>query len=191
MSPILGIYASQISGHLFTFPASSYESIQTVNVGSGGASSVSFTSIPSTYTHLQIRAIARGSAATNEIWAQFNSDTAANYSTHQVYGSGAAAGASGTASTSYAKVGELSGTNASASIFGVSVIDILDYANTNKYKTTRALTGTDINGSGGYIVFASGNWRSTSAISSITLYYNTYSFNQYSSFALYGIKGVA
>ena len=190
MSPILGIYASQMSGHLFTFPASSYESIATVTVGSGGASTVSFTSIPSTYTHLQIRAIARGSAATNEIWAQFNSDTAANYSTHQVYGSGAAVGASGTASTSYAKVGELSGTNASASIFGVSVIDILDYANTNKYKTTRALTGTDINGSGGYIVFASGNWRSTSAISSITLYYNTYSFNQYSSFALYGIKGV-
>ena len=165
------------------------ETIASTLVGAGGASSITFSNIPQGYKHLQIRFIARGSAATNEVWAQFNSDTGSNYSTHQVYGSGAAAGASGTASTSYAKVGELSGTNASASIFGVSVIDILDYANTNKYKTTRALTGTDINGSGGYIVFVSGNWNSTSPINSITLYYNTYSFLQYSRFSLYGIKG--
>ena len=155
----------------------------------GSASSVTFSNIPQGYKHLQIRFIARGSAQTNEVWAQFNSDTGSNYSTHQVYGSGAAAGASGTASTSYAKVGELSGTNAGASIFGAGVVDILDYTNTNKYKTTRALTGTDINGSGGYIVFVSGNWNSTSPINSITLYYNTYSFSQYSRFSLYGIKG--
>lgn len=183
MSPILGIWSSAQQAAF----AGSYESIATVTVGAGGSSTITFSSIPSTYKHLQIRAIARGTAATNEIWAQFNSDTAANYSTHQVYGSGSAAGATGTSGTTYVKVGEISGTNAGASVFGTSVIDILDYADTNKYKTTRALTGVDANGTG-YVLLASGNWRSTSAISSITLYYSSYSFNQYSSFALYGCK---
>ena len=70
-------------------------------------------------------------------------------------------------------------------IFGTFIVDILDYANTNKYKTMRALDGFDANGSG-YAVLWSGNWRSTSAVSTITITGGT--FAQYSSFALYGIK---
>jgi hypothetical protein len=80
--------------------------------------------------------------------------------------------------------------NLSANIFSGFVIDILDYANTNKYKTIRYLSGYDANGSG-RVGLGSGSWRSTSAVTSITLQGLEYSSNykQYSSFALYGIKG--
>jgi len=78
----------------------------------------------------------------------------------------------------------------SANCFGVVVIDILDYANTNKYKTTRALAGLDINAAGGFIALRSGNWRNTNAITTITLKpESSRIFAQYSQFALYGIKG--
>ena len=53
--PILGTVASQFSSK----PFGSYESIQTVTVGLGGAANVEFTSIPATYTHLQIRGISK------------------------------------------------------------------------------------------------------------------------------------
>lgn len=192
MSPILGIYASQISGHLW--PASSYESIATTTVGAGGASSVTFSSIPSTYTHLQIRGIARETSGTEveNIKVNFNSDTTANYSFHLLYGTGGAAFGYGASSTSYMLLGSVIPTTASANIFGPSVIDILDYTNTNKYKTVKALGGGDINStSSAQIALYSGNWRSTSAITSVSIAAQTGNFAQYSSFALYGIKVAA
>ena len=80
--------------------------------------------------------------------------------------------------------------NSGANMFGSGVIDILDYANTNKYKTVRTLSGDDKNGSG-YVVFGSGLWQNTNAVSTITLTnHGATNFQQYSSFALYGIKGV-
>jgi len=75
-----------------------------------------------------------------------------------------------------------------ASIFGVTVTDILDYKDTNKYTTIRVLTGYDTNGAGDVLLY-SGNWRSTSAVTSIVLFPASGNFNQYSQFALYGIKG--
>ena len=171
--------------------ATSYESIATTTVGAGGASSVTFSSIPSTYKHLQIRMIARAGGATaadTDIKMQFNSDTAANYSQHYLYGSGTAAAASGSANTAYAQGGDVVLGGIAANIFSAGIIDILDYADTNKYKTSRVLTGFDANGSG-YVWFESGNWRSTSAISSIVLTPFSSTFSQYSSFALYGVKG--
>jgi hypothetical protein len=66
------------------------------------------------------------------------------------------------------------------------VMDILDYANTNKYKTTRALYSWDSNGSG-YVEFNSNNWRSTSAITSIVLT-PANSFAQYTNISIYGVN---
>jgi hypothetical protein len=166
-----------------------YESIATITAGAGGSASIAFTSIPSTYTHLQIRAIGRSSfAAGFGLTASmvFNSDTAANYSWHWLYGDGSAAAANAGASTSSIGVAWIGGSSTLANSFSGTVIDILDYANTNKNKTSRALTGTDLNGSGG-IFLSSGNWRSTTAINAITLT-NAGNWPQYSSFALYGIK---
>ena len=187
--PILGVIASQISGHLFA-PSGAYDSIATHTVGSGGQASIEFTSIPSTYKHLQIRGIARatttGSSFVN-CTISYNSDTGANYAGHDLYGDGSTATAGGGGSRIPSNIGVVTfpDANIAANIFGTGIIDILDYANTSKYKTIRVLTGADANGSG-YILFRSELWQNTSAISTITL---TAAFAEYSSFALYGIRG--
>lgn len=187
MAPILGILASA------NYPrvTNSYYSIATTTVGSGGATTITFSSIPSTYTHLQIRNIARekpsGDSLYDSLYATFNSDTGSNYSQHFLRGNGSAAQAGGSASQTSTTLGGIEQGGNTANTFGAGVIDILDYANTSKYKTVRSLFGYDANGSG-YIVLASGLWQSTSAITSITLT-PINGFAQYSSFALYGIKG--
>jgi hypothetical protein len=162
----------------------SYESIATVTVGSGGSSDVTFTSIPSTYKHLQIRYIARGSILTNSL-IQFNSDTGSNYSWHVLYGTGASALAAGGGTNSFMYASNIA---SATSNFTGGVIDILDYASTSKYKTMRTLGGYDANGSGEIALF-SGSWQNTNAITSIKLYPNSSgTYSQYTQFALYGIK---
>ena len=176
-------------------PASptAFESIATVTVGAGGSTTISFSSIPSTYKHLQIRCIAKNTytaaAGNDNLTIQFNSDTASNYSRHALYGTGSSALAFGLTNTTFAGAGIEPRSNAAeANVFGGSIIDILDYADTNKYKTVRSLSGSDRNGAGD-IYLVSGNWRSTSAVTSITMGTDLNPFAQYSSFALYGIKG--
>lgn len=161
--------------------ATDYESISTVTVGAGGSSSILFTSIPSTYTHLQLRIMEGFSGSGFNPKINFNSDTGTNYSWHYVLGNGSTAsvGAGATQAFMYLNSNQAFPTPT------VHVVDILDYANTNKNKTIRVLDGFDANGSG-YIDLWSGNWRSTSAVSTLTITGGT--FAQYSSFALYGIK---
>ena len=164
-----------------------YESIATTTVSNTSTTTVTFSSIPSTFTHLQIRVSAGTDNADANIIARFNSDSATNYSVHYLYGDGASAGAG-------AEINKSSFTAAFvapniASTFGAGVVDILDYANTNKYKTIRSLTGYDKNASGNLLVFYSGSWRSTAAISSISLISQGGNYKQNSHVALYGIRG--
>jgi hypothetical protein len=172
------------------FIGGDYESIQTFTVGSGGQSSIDFTSIPNTYKHLQIRGIVRysGAAGNNPMYMTFNSDSGSNYSWHGLFGDGASASAAAGSNRSRIDIDRIAGANAASNIFGTFVIDILDYANTSKFKTTRNLGGLDQNGSG-FIFFESGSWRNTNAISTISFVPPSDLFVQYSSFALYGIKG--
>ena len=159
--------------------------IATTVVGAGGSSTVTFSSIPQNYEHLQIRAIHKPSTSGDFDWSiQFNGDTAANYSKHQVFGDGTSAIATGTASQT-----QISGGFNQYTDWGSTVMDILDYQNTNKNKTVRTLTGADRNGAG-VVGIRSGYWNSTSAVSSILIIPTSGStgFAQYSSFALYGIK---
>jgi len=170
----------------------SYESIATYTVGAGGVSSIDFTSIPATYKHLQVRVLSRGTSTVNAVCMRFNSDTTvANYNGHLIYGDGASAAAANPGTNPYMQIGSMPTSTAGANIFGVSIMDILDYTSTNKYKTVRSLAGYDLNGSG-YMVLWSGLWmKSPEAISTVTLLPNAGigNFAQYSSFALYGIKG--
>lgn len=175
------------------YEPSQYYQIATVTVGAGGSSSIDFTSIPSTYKHLQIRYIGRSNTAdTNDnVSMRFNSDTSANYDRHYVYAGGASISVGANINQTYIVISSLSAANAASSIFAGGIIDILDYTSTNKNKTVRALSGDDRNGSGD-IQFYSGLWFKTpEAITSITLLANNGSSNfvQYSSFALYGVKG--
>jgi hypothetical protein len=176
LNSLIGVIAS--SGGV----SSSYESIATVTVGAGGVSSITFSSIPSSYKHLQIRALTVTSTPSNGSAIQFNSDTTgANYKYHSVYGTGSSAtGTSG--SPAYAPF--FNGGAATTSP-GSMVLDILDYSDTSKYKTIRSLDGYDANGSG-YLGLTSGLWMNTAAINSIKF---DAAYLQYSSFALYGIKG--
>jgi hypothetical protein len=189
LSSLIGIIAS--SGGA---PASlnSYESIATVTVGGGGSATVTFSSIPSTYTHLQIRGIGRTNRAStrDQIAVRFNSDSGANYSTHELNGDGSTATALATTSYTSIEYGfGVGAASATSGIFGGGVIDVLDYANTNKNTTMRSLGGVDTNGAG-KVMLGSGAWYNTAAVTSVTILSSTgSSFVQYSSFALYGIKG--
>lgn len=164
-----------------------YQSIQTFTVGAGGSATISFTSIPSTYKHLQIRGMSIGTTGSQDVLMYFNGvNTANNYAWHEIRGDGATASARGTANTAFMYVAANSTDPTYPTAF---VIDILDYANTSKNKTARVLSGGDRNGSGTVSLF-SGLALTTSAISSITIYTpGAYSLNQNSSIALYGIKG--
>jgi hypothetical protein len=173
-------YVDMLAGNA-TFIDSSYESIATAN-GTGSSTTISFTSIPLTYQHLQIRFLAFTSAAMN-INVRFNSDSAANYAYHQLVGDGASPSAAGVANSSV-----MFGGYATASQYGVGVIDLLDYANTNKNKTMRSLHGSDANGSG-LVLLRSGLWQNTNAINRIDLIAGSGNFTTASSFALYGIEG--
>jgi hypothetical protein len=161
-------------------------------VGSGGASDITFSAIPSTYTHLQIRGIARSARALylDGLWIQFNGDTGANYSSHVAYGSGSSVSGFSTSnsSTPQCAVG-IAGATSPANVFGANILDILDYASTSKNKTLRALSGIDNNGSG-EIDFGSMARYNTAAITSVRLFNESgTNFQQYTQFALYGIKG--
>ena len=187
--PILGIIASQLS-----LGNPSWESIESFTVGSGGSSSITFGSggtIPQTYKHLQIRAIARGTAATSEIQIKttFNGASTNYWANHQLFGSGSGTPVGDSdGSTSFIYTGYTTAATATASVFGTTIFDVLDYTNTSKNKTVKTTTGFDTNG-GGYIFQRSGLWINTAAITSLTLTPSTGNFAEYSHFALYGVKG--
>jgi len=129
----------------------------------------------------------QGATASENTGMQFNSDTGSNYSWHRVYGDGSSAASTAGTSVSGIRIERMSAYSSANSIFGVFVCDILDYRDTNKFKTVRNIGGVDANGSG-HIALNSGNWRSTSAVTSITLTgIDGGNFKQYSSFALYGV----
>lgn len=175
------------------FIPTNFESIATVTVGSGGAADVTFSSIPNTYSHLQIRWIARDnfSSEASDANMRFNSDSGANYSWHQLIGDGGSVQAYASTSQTAMRAGVVAGNTGGTNVFGVTVIDILDYANTNKNKTVRNLAGWDKNGTGS-IALNSGSWMSTSAITSIVIAPRVGTlFSQYSHFALYGIKAAS
>jgi hypothetical protein len=171
----------------------SYESISTTTLSSS-ASSVTFSSIPVTYTHLQLRGIVRsttsGAGIGDNVDLLFNSDSGGNYARHLLQGDGSAVATSVNVGGSVIRSTVAPRAGTTASTFTGFVIDILDYANSNKYKTLRALSGADANGVG-IVLFISGLWRSTSAVTSITLLPEANNFAQYSHFALYGIKAAA
>lgn len=168
----------------------SYESIQTVTVGSGGAADITFSSIPGTYKHLQIRVNARCAGAytgSTAVRATFNSDTTlTNYWTHYLRGNGTAAAATDNNGPNYTFL--IGTNNNTANAFSGAIVDILDYSNTNKNTVTRALSGGDWNGSG-EIYFSSVSWNNTAAVNNIVITAYDGNMMEYSSFALYGIKG--
>jgi hypothetical protein len=177
---------SALAGNPVIMPGS-YESIASVTVGAGGASNITFSSIPSTYTHLQIRGITRNANATDATIIRLNSDSGSNYARHFMRGNGTAATAATSTSVSAMEGAFTAYSGTTANAFTSEIIDILDYSNTNKNTTIRVLGGADLNGSGA-INFISGLWRNTAAVTSILISADSGNLVQYSSFALYGVN---
>lgn len=151
---------------------------------------IEFTNIPQTYTHLQLRCNMRltgtNSSDGSAVDMQFNGDTTSLYANHYLYGVGSGSGTSGNeANTNVVRVWRATTPTQTADIFGACVLDILDYKNTNKFKTVRFLSGFDNNGSG-LVSLNSGLWRSSTAITSIKLTPPS-NFATNSSFQLYGV----
>jgi len=185
MSGILG----GLIGSFPTASTNSYESIATVTVGSGGQSTVTFSSIPSTYKHLQVRGLLRTNRGLAYDSVNITANSITSYSTHQLAGDGSSASSQG-ASSAQTSIGynNIAGNGATSGVFSGIVLDLFDYSLTTKNKTFRYLTGYDNNGSG-YINLASGASLVTDAITSLTFApQNSSLFQQFSTLGLYGIK---
>ena len=180
---ISGTVVSPITGSMYHIASTTL---------STATSTVTFGSIPADYTHLQIRVLSKSTTTSGTDTygiLRFNTDSGANYSYHGLYGNGSTAyGDIATANTTFALFYDtMRSATGFENKFGTTVIDILDYGNTNKYKTVRALGGYDSNDYG-FIALTSSNWRNTAAISTATLTLGSGDFATYSSVSLYGIK---
>lgn len=175
--PIFGITAS--TGNLYK--PSSYYSLGTTTVTGGSASDITFTGIPSNFAHLEIRFSVLCTSAT-DIYTQYNSDTASNYRYHLFQTNGVSVYSDQNTAT-YNYIGPVVASPSPA----CGIIQIMDYANTNKFKTNKSLVNSDNNG-GGYATLSSSMWRNTNAISTIKFYAGQ-SLLVNSKVSLYGIAG--
>ena len=163
-----------------------FESIATVTVGSGGANGISFTSIPSTYQHLQLRALVRSNYPSTQPALAMKINGTSIDRNHSLYGDGSSTSAyTGTGGN----ISHSTGGSAGASMFSAVIIDILDYASASKNKVVRAFSGGDRNGSG-FVEMPSGLEVTTSAVTSLEVLEPDalYKFVQHSTAALYGLR---
>ena len=193
MSPILESIGS-VKGFGWSSlvaPSPSYESIATATVGAGGQSTITFSSIPSTFKHLQIRGIVRSNGSADNTVMRFNNDSGNNYSTHYLVANGGTSSTGAETSQSRFYVDILTA-NGTGNFWSADIVDILDYTSTTKTKTVRTLAGQNFNTApSGTTWLASGLWFATpAAITTVNILTNSgTSFAQHTSFALYGIKG--
>jgi hypothetical protein len=169
--------------------ANTYELIASNTVGSGGVSSVTFSSIPATYTDLLMKISSRDGRATlavSDIHFNINGNgRGTNISGRYLYGNGSSA-----ASTTITSNGELAfgnGDGATANTFGNAEIYITNYLTSN-HKPISSDSVAETNATAGYQLLLAGLYGSTSGISSIAMTPFSGNFAQYSTFYLYGIK---
>lgn len=158
-------------------------------VGAGNASQIDFTNIPQEYTHLQLRIFGRGNTSFSEGLSTYlfiNNDGASNYSWHRMRGNGASVFSDNGSSVGVISIQATVGDTGVSNVFGVSIIDILDYTNTTKNKTIKAVGGVDRNGSGNACLI-SGLWRSTSAINQVRVITDSTTWLQGTRVDLYGV----
>jgi len=184
---------SMLVGNSGYFPPS-FESIASAT-GTGSSGTITFSSIPATYSSLQIRGLARSTIGSTGLPIALlltinGNSTTADYITHELRGTGSAAAASSTTGVAGVYLNScVARDGVTAGLEGVSIIDIHDYASTTKNKTIRAFTGYDANDTNGRINLQSGLFINTGAITSITLTAEANNWTTNTVFALYGIKG--
>jgi len=167
--------------------ANTYTLISSVTVGAGGASNIEFTSIPATYTDLELKISLRANnsaVSSYNIGIRLNSATS-NYAERWLRGSGTSAATSSSSSSTSIYLGEIPSTE-EASNFGNGTIYIPNYTSSNN-KSISSDTVQERAQTNGYLTFCTGIYSSSSAISTITLL-SSQNLTQYSTAYLYGIK---
>ena len=163
-----------------------YEPIATTTLGSAAAT-ITFSSIPSTYTDLRLVMVAQSVSGGTIIYVTYNASGGTAYSQTDLYGLGAGGtpyGSQSTTSTSRISLANISGL--STTIPTMYTLDVFSYAGST-YKTCLATQIEDKNGSGA-VANTVGLWRNTSAISSIELTKSSGNFTAGTTATLYGIK---
>jgi len=165
--------------------ATAWTAIASTTVGSGGAATVTFSSIPQTYKNLIIKVSARNSRSAGEAELRWTiNGNGASYANRLVQGNGGSV-SGGTTGTTYFYSGEITAATATANIFGSADIYIPDYTG-GKYKNVSAETVSENNAAGAYTTLTNGLWSNTEAITSIAFYYSGGDWTQYSTFTLFG-----
>jgi hypothetical protein len=158
------------------------------------AASVDITGIPASYAHLTLEFQARGDtvALSTNVLLRFNNDTAANYDHEWFQGSGS--GGTVTTAENLAQtsifLGSVPAASAAADIFSGGHVEIPSYAGAIGQKSLTAQNGAKVGTSTGNLTnyLVSGYWRSTVAVSRITVFPSAGSFIAGSRFTLY-VKG--
>jgi len=163
--------------------------IQTVTVGSGGAASIDFTSIPQTYTDLVVKVSARATVDETQLELQFNGSTS-GYSIRRLTGDGSNAASASLSSVSVMQFGRGSSSTQTASTFGNTEIYIPNYTSSNN-KSTSSDGVNENNATSANTYLGAGLWANSAAISSIKIFFNTGNFAQYSTATLYGVLNYA
>jgi len=165
--------------------AYSYKLIASSTVGSGGAANIEFTSIPATYTDLVIQLTYRTSVAgPTDGKIAFNSNTS-NFSWRSVFGTVSSA-LSGT-NTANNALGQVQGTNATASTFNSTQIYIPNYTSSNN-KSFSIDYVTENNATLAYAGLVAALWSNSAAITSITISLDAGNIVEHSTAYLYGIS---
>jgi hypothetical protein len=173
--------------------AGAYELIETSLISSTTAS-VTFSTLPTSYTHLQIRLTGRSNRADfqDQTAIRFNGVTTTTYASHTLRATGAVVQSSNQTSFGFMfapQAFDLFAASESASRFGAGIIDILDFKNGNKTKTIRMLSGTAGGTQVRDIALTSGFNTSTDALTSVTIFPRNGSWVSGTRISIYGIKG--
>lgn len=163
-------------------PTPTYDLIEEKVLGSAQAS-VTFSSIPGTYKDLVLEMLVGNTTDNWQINVTYNGDTGSNYSYTYLSGSGTAAASGRASSTAYVRAFANNGQPTSLS--GTSLFNVFSYANTNVNKTSISRDGSASRGTEAIV----GLWRSTSAITSLTLTNAGNQFLSGSTFRLWGVAG--
>jgi hypothetical protein len=164
--------------------ANTYEAIATVTVGSGGAATMAFSSIPATYTDLLLKVSARTDQAS--VTSEYNvtlNGSSSNITLRGLYGNGSSAGSQ--TLTRHPMLG--TGSTATSNTFGNSELYIPNYAGSNN-KSSSSDAVAESNTTTVFSYLNAALWSDSAAITSVTLTPDSGSFVQYSSATLYGIK---
>lgn len=180
--PILGVTASSILKS-----STAFDSIATWLSGNGTSQAITFSSIPQTYSHLQLRCFFQTTTEGQSPVLRANGDSSVNYARWYLRSVGTVISAAGSGASSFLASLFPNGTQVS-NLPNIAIIDIYDYSSTTKWKSVKNYNFNQKKSTGASsLVYESGLWNSNSAITSLS--FDAYAYTNETVVALYGIRG--